>query len=76
MERLGARSLLDATAKSFRDGGLGYLSMTDGEVVERLLRDNRLIRVPLIRHGTDVTVGRDEATWASWLRPAGAPPSR
>lgn len=76
VERLGARSLLDATAKSFRDGGLGYLSMTDGEVVERLLRDNRLILVPLVRHGTEVTVGRDEATWASWLRPAGGPLSR
>ncbi len=70
VERLGARALLDETSKPYRDGGLGYLSMTDGEIVERLLADQRLLRLPLVRHGNDVTAGRDEATWAAWLKPA------
>jgi arsenate reductase len=71
-ERLGARALLDDTSKAFRDAGLGYLSMGDAEIVERLARDTRLIRLPLVRHDNAVTAGPAEATWAAWLNaPAG-----
>lgn len=75
-ERLGARALLDETSKPYRDGGLAYLSMTDGEVLERLLRDQRLLRLPLVRHGHEVTAGKAEATWVGWLKPAGGPGAR
>jgi arsenate reductase-like glutaredoxin family protein len=67
VERLGARALLDATSRAYRDGGLAYLRMDDAEIVERLLADPSLIRLPLVRHGNEVTVGRDEATWKAWL---------
>jgi arsenate reductase len=67
MERLGARALLDETSKSYRDAGLGYLSMGDGEIAERLASDSRLLRLPLVRHGTEVTAGPAESTWATWL---------
>ena len=73
VEGLGARALLDETSKAYRDGGLGYLRMTDAEVVERLLADQRLLRLPLVRHGAEVTAGRDEATWSAWLRPSDGP---
>jgi arsenate reductase len=67
VERLGARALVDEMSKAFRDGGLGYLRMDDAELVERLLADPSLLRLPLVRSGTDVTVGRAEATWKAWL---------
>jgi arsenate reductase-like glutaredoxin family protein len=70
-ERLGARALLDETSKPYRDGGLGYLSMRDAEIAERLAADSRLIRLPLVRHGNDVTAGPAEATWAAWLNAPG-----
>ncbi|MGH2477155.1 MAG: arsenate reductase family protein [Candidatus Limnocylindrales bacterium] len=76
VERLGARALLDETSSAFRDAGLGYLSMTDGQIVVRLLADVRLLRLPLIRHGTEVTVGRAEATWTAWLKAAGGSAAR
>ena len=68
VERLGARALLDETAKGYRDAGLGYLVLDDAGIVERLLRDNRLLRLPLVRHGSEVTAGKAEATWAGWLK--------
>ena len=76
VERLGARALLDDTSKAYRDAGLGYLTMSDGEIVEKLLRDVRLLRLPLVRHGNEVTVGRAEATWAAWLKPPGGAAGR
>ena len=75
-QRLGARALLDETSRAHRDGGLAYLSMTDAEVVDRLLRDQSLLRLPLVRHGNDVTAGKAEATWSAWLKPAGGATTR
>jgi arsenate reductase len=75
-ERLGARALLDETSKAYRDAGLGYLSMGDGEIVERLVSDSRLLRLPLVRHGNEVTAGPAESTWATWLSPGAGPGGR
>jgi arsenate reductase (glutaredoxin) len=67
VERLGARALLDETSRPYRDGGLGYLHMDDAAIVERLLADVRLLRLPLVRRGNEVTAGRAEATWKAWV---------
>ena len=72
VDRLGARALLDETSRAYRDAGLGFLSLDDGGIVERLLRDNRLLRIPLVRHGNDMTAGTAESTWAAWLKPPGS----
>jgi arsenate reductase-like glutaredoxin family protein len=69
-ERLGARAVLDDTAKAYKDAGLGYLSLDDQGLTQRVLADARLLRLPLVRHGNDVTAGSAEATWTAWLRPS------
>ena len=46
--------------------------MEDGAIVARLLADPRLLRLPLVRHGNEVTAGPAEAIWTRWLRPPGA----
>jgi arsenate reductase-like glutaredoxin family protein len=43
--------------------------MDDAEIVERLLGDPGLLRLPLVRNGDQVTAGRSESTWTDWLRP-------
>jgi arsenate reductase len=72
VDRFGARALFDETSKAYRDGGLGYLRMDEAEMVERLLGDQALLRLPLVRFGNEVAVGRDEATWKRWFKPGGA----
>jgi arsenate reductase-like glutaredoxin family protein len=67
LDRLGARALLDEEGRAFRDAGLGYLRMGDVEIAERLLADPRLLRLPLVRFGNEVSAGRAEATWNAWL---------
>jgi arsenate reductase-like glutaredoxin family protein len=66
-ERLGARTLIDETSRAYRDGGLAYLRMEEDEIVARLLVDQSLLRMPLVRGGNEVTAGRAEATWRTWL---------
>jgi arsenate reductase len=66
-DRLGATALLDTESRAYRDGGLAYLTTDTAGIVARLLADVRLLRLPLVRYGEEVTAGRDEATWKAWL---------
>jgi len=67
VERLGAPALLDTEARAYREQGLAYLSTDTSGIVGRLLADSRLIKVPLVRYGDEVTAGKAEATWKAWL---------
>ena len=67
VQRLGALACADTQGRAWRDAGLGYLRMTDDELAGKLLTDVRLLRLPLVRSGREVTAGRAEATWKAWL---------
>lgn len=66
-DRLGAAALLDTESRPFKEQGLAYLSTDAAGITSRLLADVRLIRLPLVRYGEDVTAGKAEATWKAWL---------
>jgi arsenate reductase len=65
VERLGARALADTEGKAWRDAGLAYLAMSDADLVDRLLRDQRLLNLPLVRVENAFAAGRSEAAWKS-----------
>jgi arsenate reductase len=67
VERLGAESLLDTEGRRYRDLGLGYMRLDANGIVTRLLADNALLRLPLVRFGNAFTAGPAEATWKAWL---------
>ncbi len=69
-DRLGVRALLDADGRAAREAGFGYLRLTDPELQERLIADQRLLRLPLVRYGNEVSAGRDEPAWKGWLATA------
>ena len=70
VDRLGARAVADEDSTAWRDAGLAYLRMDDAELTERLLADQRLLRLPLVRVGSGVAAGKDESTWKSLLAAA------
>jgi arsenate reductase-like glutaredoxin family protein len=67
IDRLGARAVADETSKAWRDSGLAYLRMDDLELAERLLNNQRLLNLPLVRIGNDLAAGRNETAWKSML---------
>jgi arsenate reductase (glutaredoxin) len=69
--RLGAGALVDTEGRAYRDAGLAYLTLTDEELLEKLIANSRLLRLPLVRVGPEVVVGPDEAGWRRLL--AGMP---
>ena len=72
VDRLGADALADKGSAAWRDAGLAYLRMDDAELAARLLADQRLLRLPLVRVGQDFATGRDEARWKAILTAAAA----
>jgi len=67
LERLGPTALADTAGRAWIDAGLGYLRMDDAELAARLLTDQRLLRLPLVRIGNGFAAGRDEAAWKALL---------
>ncbi len=67
VERLGATACADTDGRPWRDAGLGYLRMDDDELARRLLVDQRLLRLPLVRDGKEVSAGPAETTWKGWI---------
>ncbi len=67
VDRLGAAAVIDREGKAYRDAGLGYLAASDADLAERMLADQRLIRLPLVRRGNDLSAGPAEASWKAWL---------
>ncbi|HEX3265583.1 MAG TPA: ArsC/Spx/MgsR family protein [Candidatus Limnocylindrales bacterium] len=65
VERLGARALADEQGKRWRDAGLAYLTMPDADLADRLLNDQRLLNIPLVRIDNGFAAGRNEAAWKS-----------
>jgi len=74
VERLGAARLLDTESRTYREAGLAYLRMDDAEIVERLLANPALLRLPLVRFDQAVTAGRAEETWRTWFSASRATP--
>ena len=66
VERLGAAALLDPASRPYRDQGLSHLSLDEAGIVARALATPRLLRLPLVRHGNQVTAGPAESTWRAW----------
>jgi arsenate reductase-like glutaredoxin family protein len=67
IDSFGLQSLLDTTGSAYADAGLQYLKLTGAELLARVEREPKLLRLPLVRRGNHVSVGQDEAAWKSML---------
>lgn len=63
IDRFGLAGLLDTESKVYEDAGLKYLRVTDTGMLERIEREPRLLRLPLVRSAKRLSVGHDEAAW-------------
>ena len=67
IERFGLAVLLDSEGRAYIDAGLKYYKLSDGELLSRIERDPKLLRLPLIRGGKLLSVGHDEDSWKAML---------
>jgi arsenate reductase len=67
IERFGLAGLLDSEGKAYIDAGLKYYKLSDAELLGRVERDPNLLKLPLIRGGKVLSIGRDEESWKAML---------
>jgi len=67
VDRFGLPSLLDTEGTAYIDAGLKYLKLTDAELLARIERDPKLLRLPLVRAANRVSIGHDENSWKAML---------
>jgi arsenate reductase len=73
VERLGVTALAPGPGEPER----AALLTNRGELLARVRSEPSLLRLPLVRHGDEITAGPSEATWAGWLaRRSGGSPKR
>jgi arsenate reductase-like glutaredoxin family protein len=70
IDRFGLATLLDAGGTAYESAGLKYLKVSDAELLQKVERDPKLLRLPLVRAGNRLSVGLDEASWKSMVEGA------
>ena len=67
IDKFSLAGLLDSESKEYAEAGLAYLRLSDASLLERIEREPKLLRLPLIRGANKLSVGLDEAGWKSML---------
>jgi arsenate reductase-like glutaredoxin family protein len=70
IDRFGLETLLDTEASPYLNAGLKYLKVSDADMLTRIEREPKLLKLPLIRAGNQLSVGRDESAWKAMLSAA------
>ncbi len=63
IEKFGLAALVDTESKPYVDGGLKYLKQSDSGLLAKIEREPKLLRLPLIRSGNALSIGKDEPAW-------------
>jgi len=67
VDRFGLKGLMDTGGTAYVDAGLKYLKVTDAELLAKIEREPKLLRLPFVRGGNKVSVGQDEEAWKLML---------
>ena len=67
IDRFGLAGLLDTESKAYVDAGLKYLKVSEPEMLARIEKEPKLLRLPLVRAGNRLSVGLDDGAWKAML---------
>lgn len=68
-QKFGLDALIDREGKVFAEMGLRYATYSEQRMMEKVMDEPRLLRMPLVRQigGNGLTVGIAEAEWKDWV---------
>jgi arsenate reductase len=67
VQKFGTPALIDRESRRFGALGLGPARYSDERWIALLEREPLLLRTPLARNGSELTIGAAEATWKQWV---------
>lgn len=72
IEKFSLKGLVDEASTAYADAGLKYMSLSDSEWISRMEAVPTLLKLPLVRAGNHISIGRDEAAWKAMAATAKA----
>src|SRR5213595_704137 len=66
-QKFGVEALLDRTSKRFEELGLRQALYSPDYWLNKLADEPLMLRMPLARHGSSLTIGYAEADWKRWI---------
>ena len=69
-QKFGIDALVDRDARRFGELGLRSAILTDERWLEKLSIEPLLLRMPLVRHQQQLTIGAAQETWNTWYAAA------
>ena len=68
LDRYGLAALIDREGSAYADAGLKYIRLSDPDVLQRIEREPKLLRLPLVRSSENrLSIGQDEEAWKAML---------
>ena len=65
-QKFGAEALVDRQSRRFLDLGLGAARFSGDRWLAKLVEQPLMLRMPLVRHGSQLTVGDATEIWQAW----------
>ena len=62
----GAKALVDRNGPKALERPVAHMN-TESLILDQLLQDPMALVCPIVRNGSQITVGADEAAWKSWV---------
>lgn len=66
-EKFGAAALIDRESARFRALGLHVAGDSPERLLNRALTEPRLLRTPLVRAGSKLSIGHASEAWRAWV---------
>ena len=66
-QKFGVPALVDEDSRRYSELGLRTARYGDERWLDILIDEPLILKMPLVRHGTALTIGAAETMWKSWL---------
>jgi arsenate reductase len=67
IQKFGVDALIDKQSRRYLELGLQHARYGDDRWLAILVDEPRILRMPLVRNGTQLTIGLRDEDWARWI---------
>jgi len=65
-QKFGVEALVDRQSRRFLDLGLSAARFSEDRWLDKLAEEPLMLRMPLVRHGSQLTLGEATEAWHAW----------
>ncbi len=67
VQKFGITALIDQSSRRYQELGLRHARLSDENWMDKFAAEPLLLKMPLVRNTSQLSIGADEATWKKWV---------